>query len=595
MKRKTVIITMVFLITILLIAILRYYIKKDTVRTQKERLDFFTENLSIQKNSLLNSFQNYSILVVEGINNDQLLINSLDNWRNHSPATAQKETIKTIAKLSSNYVKCLSNVGFTSLTYSINTGINEVFRFTIETEPGTIYSTFLHQENLPTINKFPLSSFYAGNTTIEYRYAYPLPLKDRSSGIQIETGFSFSLLKKILKQNIPNSMVGFLWIGDNPTFIKDSSDTDIKFVRADNNYPLFFDSQFLLKIDDYLDAKILKTLNSHLTEPVATKTNGNFSIYLSSTIRPQAISFNLLDLDSKKGKFYLVTLNHDFMLDKTNDWNNQIFTINLIIIILILIGVIYLFINRESLLKEKESIEESEIKLKMMNESKDKFFSIIAHDLKNPFNGIMGMTSFLNESYDQIDDKERKEIISDLNISSKNAFNLLQNLLEWTRTQSGTIKNVPVKVDPASIIEMSLETVTNLARNKEIEIEQTINTTKSGYADENLVSTVLRNLFTNAVKFSPRKSTIEVSVKQYEKELVFCVKDTGIGLKHNEIDQLFRIDVNFHKKGTEEETGTGLGLKICKEFVEYCHGRIWVISEPAEGSSFYFTIPIYSE
>jgi signal transduction histidine kinase len=283
------------------------------------------------------------------------------------------------------------------------------------------------------------------------------------------------------------------------------------------------------------------------------------------------------------------------MLDKTNDWNNQIFTINLIIIILILIGVIYLFINRESLLKEKESIEESEIKLKMMNESKDKFFSIIAHDLKNPFNGIMGMTSFLNESYDQIDDKERKEIISDLNISSKNAFNLLQNLLEWTRTQSGTIKNVPVKVDPASIIEMSLETVTNLARNKEIEIEQTINTTKSGYADENLVSTVLRNLFTNAVKFSPRKSTIEVSVKQYEKELVFCVKDTGIGLKHNEIDQLFRIDVNFHKKGTEEETGTGLGLKICKEFVEYCHGRIWVISEPAEGSSFYFTIPIYSE
>jgi len=108
-----------------------------------------------------------------------------------------------------------------------------------------------------------------------------------------------------------------------------------------------------------------------------------------------------------------------------------------------------------------------------------------------------------------------------------------------------------------------------------------------------LVSTVLRNLFTNAVKFSSRNSKVEVIVKHFENELVFCVKDEGIGLKNEEIDQLFRIDVNFHKKGTEDETGTGLGLKICKEFVEYCKGRIWVISEPMVGSSFFFTIPIY--
>jgi len=178
MKRKTVIITIVLLITISLIVILKYYIKKDTIRTQKERLNFFTENLSIQKNTLLNSFQNYSTLVVEGINNDQQLLSLLETLSIRSSTDQRQETIKSISQQSSNYFQLLSNIGFTSLMYSFKTGTNEVFRFSIKSEPITHNSTLLQQEYFPTFNKVPLSSYDFSKTTVEYMFSYPLPLNN---------------------------------------------------------------------------------------------------------------------------------------------------------------------------------------------------------------------------------------------------------------------------------------------------------------------------------------------------------------------------------------------------------------------------------
>jgi signal transduction histidine kinase len=285
---------------------------------------------------------------------------------------------------------------------------------------------------------------------------------------------------------------------------------------------------------------------------------------------------------------------NNYICYRTLEINNSILIALLIVVIAIITGATILIASRLRIIKQNNDIKKSELKLQELNQSKDKFFSIVAHDLKNPFNGIMGMSEYLFTEYENIDIKEKKEIINDINIASKNAFNLLQNLLEWTRAQSGLIKNMPVKIEPKNIVSLSLETVSNLAKSKEIEIKEQYYTNDCAYADENLTSTIIRNLVTNAIKYSKRNSIIEIIVNTHLNELFFCIKDYGIGLKSDEIDQLFRIDVNIQKRGTENETGTGLGLKLCKEFVHYCGGRIWVISEHGRGSAFYFTLPNYN-
>jgi signal transduction histidine kinase len=593
MRRKTLIITVVLLITIALIGTLRFFIKKDTIQTQKDRLNYFSDNLTIQTNTILGSLQNYSTLIIEGLNDDSILLSKFNslNWEQNPDI---EKNVQILSLYYHDYSKRFEKIGFSPLTFTVRPDRYKNYSSIAGRQfenPAT--ST---QAKCPALNFWgkPLSTYQFRKNIFEYNYLYPYPLANFAPAIFIETGFDFSLLKEMVSKNIPNSTIGFLIVGDS-SVVEKSAQSNIQFAQLHERFNLYFDKHILEKIDDFLDEKTLNQINTGISETTLSEGKQSFSIYHSLKQKSKALSFKLLEFHNQEGKFFLVSLSNDFMLDKTNDWNNQIFLINLIIIILIMIGITYLFINRVSLLKEKKFIAESEMKLKEINKTKDRFFSIIAHDLKNPFNGIMGMTGYLNESYEAINDNERKEIINDLNLASKNAFNLLQNLLEWTRTQSGTIKNIPVKIDPATIIEIALETVGNLAKNKEIEIKHAFETTKFGYADENLVATVLRNLFTNAVKFSPRKSEIEVNVKDFEHELVFCVKDAGIGLRHDEIDQLFRIDLNFHKKGTEDETGTGLGLKICKEFVEYCRGRIWVVSEPKKGSCFYFTIPLYPE
>lgn len=584
MVRKTFIILSVLLITIVLLAGFQYFITEDKISTQKERLSFFSNNLQLQKKLIFSTLKNNSTIISDDILNSHI-------WQNNP--TANEETqLELLRKMLGSTMtlkfKQLEKLGFTSLSIIVRTNNNKTLSLRIDPNDSL----------QPIDNKNSFQNELEGNTISyykqkpEYQFINSQYIDTNQLAVQISIGIDFLALRSKLTENIPESTVGYLMFTGDSTF-NPSHPSFQSFEHIHKDYPFYFNKTFIPIIDKKLTDKALKQLNANLK--TISKAGQSFSIYLNTRKEPKVLSISPIETGNNTRKLHFACLVDDYILDKTNDWNNQIFLTNLIILTLIMFGITYLFINRAALLKQKQAIEESEMKLKKINNSKDKFFSIIAHDLKNPFNGIMGMTGYLSESYDNISDQERKDIINDLNISSKNAFNLLQNLLEWTRTQSGTLKNVPTDIDPASIIEISLETVGNLAKNKNIEIIQRVDTKRHGYADENLIATVLRNLFTNAVKFSPRKSQIEVTVKEFEKELVFCVKDSGIGLHHNEIDQLFRIDVNFHKKGTEEETGTGLGLKICKEFVEYCNGRIWVISEPNKGSSFYFTIPLYTK
>ena len=243
-----------------------------------------------------------------------------------------------------------------------------------------------------------------------------------------------------------------------------------------------------------------------------------------------------------------------------------------------------------SMLKLSESYKE----IKLMNATKDKFFSIISHDLKAPFNGLLNLSELLYEQYEDFDNDKRKHFIKLIYESSKTTFDLVQNLLTWSVSQRKMIAYRPEHFSINQIISENVILLESQAHKKEISLTKDCGGETSILGDKNMISTVIRNLISNAIKFTQKEGTVEIGVKtrhgvsQHE----IYVKDTGIGISEGKISQLFGIEHNCTTKGTEEEEGTGLGLILCKEFVEKNGGKIWVESEVGKGSSFMFTLPI---
>jgi PAS domain S-box-containing protein len=236
-------------------------------------------------------------------------------------------------------------------------------------------------------------------------------------------------------------------------------------------------------------------------------------------------------------------------------------------------------------------IKESEKKLLKANAMKDRFFSIIAHDLKNPFNSIVGFANLLNEAYDNFTDKQRKEFIQNICDVSENTYKLLQNLLEWSQTQTDNIEFNPRRIDIGKIIDEIISLLKSGLNSKNINVTIKVPSDTTVYADENMVKVIIRNLLTNAIKFSHENGSIFISSRPEKDHILFSIRDEGIGISKENLDMIFRIDKHFKTKGTNNEQGSGLGLILCKEFVEKNHGSIFVESTKGEGSNFLFTLP----
>ena len=236
-------------------------------------------------------------------------------------------------------------------------------------------------------------------------------------------------------------------------------------------------------------------------------------------------------------------------------------------------------------------LEESEAKLKESNATKDKFFSIIGHDLKNPLFVIQSMSEILETEFDEITPEERLEFIRAIRESSKNAFSLLEDLLHWARCQTGRIDYNPEPVHLKQLAAKCISLLEAHAIKKNIHLINAVDATHILLADKFMVETVIRNLTSNALKFTPEGGTVKINSKPVDDFIQISVEDTGIGLSESDKQKLFRIDVKNSEIGRSKEKGTGLGLILCKEFVEKHGGKIWVESELGKGSQFIFTIP----
>lgn len=239
-----------------------------------------------------------------------------------------------------------------------------------------------------------------------------------------------------------------------------------------------------------------------------------------------------------------------------------------------------------------QQLRDSEIQLKEINNTKDKFFSIIAHDLKNPFNAMMGFSNLLKNEYSSLSNEERLEYINTIGETINQSYNLLENLLQWARSQTGSLKVEKKVLNVKSIIEDSTKEFSEIVRKKNLRIVKNISDDLMIDADPFMVNSILRNLINNAIKFSHPKNDIVISAAKGKNGFVeISVKDSGIGMSEAELKKLFSIESNFSKPGTAKEQGTGLGLLISKEFIEKNKGDIRVESHLGEGSNFIIELP----
>ena len=283
---------------------------------------------------------------------------------------------------------------------------------------------------------------------------------------------------------------------------------------------------------------------------------------------------------------------------------NQALVSAIATLISVLLGIIVVLFLTKRIFKSANKAEEERLKaeiqlkkytdeLKTLNDTKDKLFSIIAHDLKNPFNSILGLTQLLNDQYEEYNDDEKKLIISNIKDSSKKMFSLLENLLIWSFAQRNGINVNAEKIDLYEIANVQMGVFVTIARTKNILLANNIDPCTFVNADRDLVKTILLNLINNAIKFTHSSGNIHLNALKRNDNIEVSVTDNGVGIDAHVLKTLFKSAESYTSLGTSNEKGTGLGLMICKEFVELNGGSIWVESEEGNGSRFTFTLPIF--
>lgn len=321
------------------------------------------------------------------------------------------------------------------------------------------------------------------------------------------------------------------------------------------------------------------------------------SIYSEQNQEKIAEMAALYELDKKESENEILRKDNEFQnLEILWQRNVRNFFIILSSLVVILIFVLYnRYIGKKksnvSLFKYNEQISKQKLELIESNATKDKFFSIIAHDLKSPFNSILGFSELLDESYDDYSDNERKKMIGLLTKTSKHSFLLLQNLLTWARSQRGAIEinleNIPLH----KLIFEAISSYLGAASLKKIDVIVDVEEDNMVHVDNETMRTVIANVVSNAIKYTEIGGKIIIRAEIGTKDVILSIKDDGMGMSQETIDKLFRIEESFSIPGTANEKGTGLGLIICKEFVDKNDGKIWAESEEGVGTTFKIKMP----
>ena len=239
-----------------------------------------------------------------------------------------------------------------------------------------------------------------------------------------------------------------------------------------------------------------------------------------------------------------------------------------------------------------KAAQKTQDQLKDLYATRDKFFSIISHDLRSPFNAILGFSDILTEEWDELSEADRKNFLQNIRKTAHNTFDLLDRLLEWSRIQTGKMKFSPARLNLGNLVQENFSLLSPSADRKFIQFVREIPEDRVAWADKDAILLVLRNLINNAIKFTNHGGVITVSAAPVNNQVVVTISDTGVGISAENLKKLFRFEEQLKTEGTDKEKGSGLGLVLCREVVERSDGRIWAESTEGEGSRFSFSLPL---
>jgi len=338
---------------------------------------------------------------------------------------------------------------------------------------------------------------------------------------------------------------------------------------------------------------------------LAYKNTGNYEEALSNFIYYEDIKDSLLvqqssdklakalaeqDAMQKEKEIELLTKNSELKEAQLDRQETLTYFLIVISFMLFIFGVVYYIRYAERKAMNKKLLK-SEKELKELNKTKDLFFSIIAHDLKGPFNSLLGITEMLAEDIETFTDEEIENLSREVNSNARNVYLLLENLLEWSTTQLGSHAFDPSKFDLNEVVTQNINLYRKTASVKEINVNVDLGNDAFVYGDKNMIDSVMRNLLNNAIKFTQRAGMVNITTARENGFTLLTVKDNGVGISHDAINRIFSLDNNVKTLGTENEKGTGLGLILSKEFVDKNNGKIEVTSKEGEGTKFKITLP----
>ncbi len=249
-------------------------------------------------------------------------------------------------------------------------------------------------------------------------------------------------------------------------------------------------------------------------------------------------------------------------------------------------------LSKDRIIESNLKLEEYRKELEQTINAKDKFFSIIAHDLRGPFSGFIGLSAMLMEDYEELGKEDVIDISSSLNNSAKQLYELLENLLEWSRSQMGKIEYHAINLDLYELVVKINSLLEAKAKEKSIQLINEVKANTYVFADSNMINTILRNIVSNALKFTEEGGQITINSLLKDNMQYVSVTDTGVGMSEDAMEKIFQIDSKYTTPGTNAEKGTGLGLILCRELIERLGGTISVSSTLGKGTTFTFTLPV---
>jgi signal transduction histidine kinase/ligand-binding sensor domain-containing protein len=482
--------------------------------------------------------------------------------------------ISAISSVKPGEIWFSSNAGIVRLTYSATSDSVLQTGYTIYNRSDGLFSSTFFPRSVAAGNNGLL--YFGGNESIDYfdpraveKWSEP-EAKPRITDVMIDG-------KRAVIERLKN-------IEDNPVVVLKYNDrmislrfTSLKFNEQKSNATRY-------KLENFNEEWIYPQ-----NEQVATFTN----------LKPGKYRF-LLEIKGNNGSW--INLDTPLILIVNPPfWKTVPFYIISIVVVIVLIYAFHRYQTRRYFKRQKElelEIEKRTIELVKKNEelesankAKAKFFSIISHDLRSPFSSVIGILDLLNEPGNGIDEAKKKELLGFAFVSAKNTFDLLETLLMWARSQMNQIVFKPAFNDLAALLKNNIELKQLAARGKEINLINKVPSKLEAFYDNDMIHTVARNILGNALKFTNKGGDIVVSALISGGEAIVSIADTGVGMSADEMKNLFELGVKS-KNGTQGERGTGLGLIICKEFVEKNGGKIWVTANEPQGTVFHFTLPL---